>query len=110
MDRLRLEAGHQALDQSALAGGVPAVDADDHPATGAQVVDLQVEQAMLELGELVLVVLLVDRTVDHLDLVQFWPFAHRFLHRRIVPAPDGAGKRGRQTAEREIDSANRRDD
>ena len=57
------------------------------PAAGAQVMDLQVEQTALQLVELVLVGLLVDRTVDHLDLVQDRPLAHRFLRRGIVPAP-----------------------
>ena len=87
----RLEAADDAFDEAALAGGVPAVDADDDPPAGAHVMDLQVEQAMLQLLELVLVGLLVDRTVDHLDLVQDRPLAHRFLHRRIVPVRAGQG-------------------
>ncbi len=87
LDRFRLEAAHDALDQAALAGGVPAVDADQDPAAGPQVVDLQVEQPVLQLLELVL-----RRSSSsigssiHLDLVEARPFAHRVLHRRIVPA------------------------
>jgi hypothetical protein len=91
MDRFRLQPGDHALDQPALAGGVPAVDADQHPAAAAQVMDLQVEQLLLELLQLVLVVVLVDRTVDHLDLVQLRPFAHRFLRSRIVTAAESGG-------------------
>ena len=79
MRRFRLEAGDDALDEAALAGGIPAVEADQHPAAGAHMVDLQVEQAVLQLRQVVFVGLLVDRTVDHLDLVQDRPLAHYFV-------------------------------
>ena len=104
LGRLGLEAADDAFDQAALAGGVPAVDADDDPPAGAQVMDLQVEQAMLQLPYLFVVILFVDRTVDHLDLVQNRPFAHGFLRCRIVTA-----RKGRSNAST-IDSANGRDD
>src|SRR5262245_44578929 len=65
LDRFRLEPAHDTLDQAALAGGIPAVDADHDAAAGTQAVDLQVEQPILELLELVLVVVLLDRIVVH---------------------------------------------
>ena len=94
MDRFRLQRADDALDQAALAGGVPAVEADQDPAAGAQIVDLQVEQPVLELFELVFVVVLVDRVVVHLDLVEARPLAHQ-----VPPVADraSAGVR-RQTA------------
>lgn len=87
LDRFRLKAAHDALDEAALAGGIPAIDADHDAAAVAQAVDLQVEQPVLELFELLLVIVLVDRIVVHLHLVETWPLAHRFLRRRIVTAP-----------------------
>src|SRR5437899_2818400 len=89
MRRLRFEAGDEALDEAALAGGIPAVEADDDPAAGAQVMDLQIEQVALQLRQIVFVGLLVDRTVDHLDLVQDRPLAPCFLRCWIVSAPAG---------------------
>jgi hypothetical protein len=55
------------------------------------VVDLQVEQAGLQLLEAPFVIDVVERSVDHLDLVQRRPLAHLFLrnpwcHRRLTAA------------------------
>jgi len=49
------------------------------PAARPQIVDLEVEQPFLQLLDLAFVTLLVDRTVDHLDLVQPRPLAHPVL-------------------------------
>jgi hypothetical protein len=81
----RFQPEHHALDQAAFAGGIPAVDADHGAAAGPQVVNLQVEQAVLQGLQAPVVVPVVERTVDHVDLVQRRPLAHRFPPRRIVP-------------------------
>jgi hypothetical protein len=57
-------------------------------------VDLQVEQPVLELFELVFVVVLVDRIVVHLDLVEARPLAHQSLRWRIVTVPESGGNAG----------------
>ena len=87
-----------ALDQAALAGGVPAVDADDDPAAGAQVMDLQVEQLVLQLLQLVLVGL--RRRSDRRSSRSCPGSA---TCPSLPPAPDRASERGKQRWE--IDSA-----
>lgn len=74
-----LQTVDHALDQAALAGSVPAVDADDDTPAGLVMVDLQVEQLVLKFAELPHILLVADRAILQLDLVERRPFAHAIL-------------------------------
>src|SRR5579883_416438 len=89
LGRARFQAEHDALDQAAFAGGIPAVDADDDAAAGAQMVNLQVEELVLQLLQPMLVLIVVERAVDHLHLVQNRPLTHPILRLGIVPEREG---------------------
>src|SRR5262245_28928417 len=93
LQRLGLQSVGDALDQSAFAGGVPPVDCDYDATARADVVHLEVEQLTLQLGQAALVCFVVDWAVEHLELIQDRPFAHRFPPSAMVPAVEQPGNR-----------------